>query len=87
MTEDRAARDVRTGDERLERRKRIEPELAGGQRHGLRRVRTVSPDIDRQAVEAGRVEEQRDRQRPVARRLPAVDEHDARAGLVRRWPG
>ena len=50
----------------------------------LGRVPAVAADIDRQAVEPGGVEELRRRQRPVARRLPAVDEHDARAGAPPR---
>ena len=45
----------------------------------LGRVRAVAADVEGQAVEPGGVEELGVRQRPVAGRLPAVDEHDARA--------
>ena len=68
--------------QRLERRQRVEPELAGADRQGLGRVRAMAADVDGQAVEAGRVQEDGVGQRPVARRLPAVDEGDARTGLA-----
>ncbi len=84
---DRAARHLGTGEQRLERRQRIEPELAGAQRQFLGGIRTVAADVDRQAVEAGRMQEQRERQRPVAGRLPAVDEHDAGARFAASEPG
>ena len=53
----------------------------------LGRVRAVAADVEGQAVEAGGVEEDGHRQRPVARRLPAVDEDDAGARARRREPG
>ena len=79
---DRPDRDLRPGDQRLERRKRVGPELARADRQRLGRVRAVTADVDREAVEAGGEEELGDRQGPVPGRLPAVDEGDARAGLT-----
>ena len=58
------------------------PELAGAQRQVLGRVLAVAADVEGQAVEAGRVEEDRHRQGAVAGRFPAVDEDDARATLA-----
>ena len=69
-----ADRHLGPADQRAERRERVEPELAGADRQRLGRVRAVAADVDRQAVEAGRVQEQRVRQGPVARRFPAMDE-------------
>ena len=66
---------------------RVAPELAAAQRQGLGRVRPVAADVEGQAVEAGGVQEHGHRQGPVARRLPAVDEDDARARAGRRGPG
>ena len=77
----RADRHLRAGHQRLERRGRIEPELPGAQRQRLGGIGAVATDIDGQAVEPGGVEEQRVRERPVARRLPAVDERHARTRL------
>ena len=61
------------------------PELAGGDRQRLGRVRAVAADVDGEAVEPRGVEELDHRQEPVAGRLPAVDEGDARARA--RRPG
>ena len=66
---------------------RIGPELAGAERQVLGRVGPVAADVEGQAVEAGGVEEGGHRQRPVARRLPAVDEDDARTRVRRPRAG
>ena len=66
-------------EQRAERRQRVGPNSPARQRQVLGRVRAVAADVEGQAVEPGGVEEQRHRQRPVARRFPAVDEDDARA--------
>ena len=81
MPDHRADRHLRAGHQRLERRGRVEPELAGAHRQGLGGIGAMAADVDGQAVEPGGVEEQRVRQGPVARRLPAVDERHARTRL------
>ena len=55
-------------------------ELTAADRQQLRLVGSVAADVEQEAVEAGRVEEVRHRQRPVAGRLPAVDQDHAGAG-------
>ena len=72
---------------RARRRPARRPELAGAERQRLGRVGAVAADVEGQAVEPGGVEEDGHRQRPVAGRLPAVDEGDARARVRRRAPG
>ena len=78
MADDPADRHLGLLDQRAERRQRIVAELAGAERQVLGRVGAVAAHVEGQAVEPGRMEEHGQRQRPVARRLPAVDEHDAR---------
>ncbi len=70
-----------------ERGQRVGTEFAGAERQLLGRVRAVAADIEGQAVETGGVEEDGHRQRPVASRFPAVDEHDTRPASRRRGPG
>ena len=76
---DRPDRHLRLLDQRPEGGQRVGPEFAGAQRQLLGRVRAVAADVEGQAMEARRVEEDGHRQRPVARRFPAVDEDDAGA--------
>ena len=80
VADDRAAGDLGPGEQGVERGQRVEPELAGADGQRLGRVRAVAADVDGQAVEAGGVQEDRVGQRPVAGRLPAVDQRDARTG-------
>ena len=78
MADDGAARDLVASEQGVERGQRVEPELAGADGQRLGRVGAVAADVDGQAVEAGSVQEDGLGQGPVARRLPAVDERDAR---------
>ena len=74
--------DLRPGEQGVERRQRVEAELAGADGQRLGRVRAVAADVDGQAVEARGVQEDRVGQGPVAGRLPAVDQGHARAALA-----
>ena len=78
------AADVTSGlrDRGTERRERIGAEFAGAERQIFGWVRAVGADVERQAVEPGRIEEERHRERPVAGRLPAMDEDDRGSGCA-----
>ena len=73
------------GQQRGEGGRRVGSVLAGAERQDLGRVGPVAPDVEGQAVEAGRVQEDGVWQGPIAGRVPAVDEDDAGAG--RAAPG
>ena len=79
MPRDRSRGDLRSAEEHVHGCKRVASELATADRQVLWLVCPVAADVEQEAVEAGRVEEVRHRQRPVAARLPAVDQHHARA--------
>ncbi len=71
---DRCDCHLRPGENRFERGKRIRTELTGTQRQVVGGVRTVGPNVKRQAVEARRIQEQGHRERPVTGRFPAMDQ-------------
>ena len=85
MPRDRCHGDLRPAEEDVDGRKRVVSELTAADRQQLRFVCSVATDVEQEAVEARRVEEVRHRQRPVAGRLPAVDQDNAGAG--RPLPG
>ena len=86
VTGDRPHGHLRLLDESAKRSERVGAELAGGEWQVLGRVGAVAADVEGQAVEARGVEEQRDRQRSIARRFPAVDQHHAGSGRATRRP-
>ena len=80
VAEEGAAGHLGPGEERIQRGQRVVAELCDADRQRLGRVVAVPADIEREDVVPGGMEDLGVRERPVAVRLPAVDEDDARSG-------
>ncbi len=80
VAQDPDRRHVGTREQRVHAGQRVGPELARRERQLLGRVGAVPADVEREHVEARRVQHERVRKRSVARGLPAVDEQDRGPG-------
>ena len=82
VAEEPAGHDVRSGEEHVQRGRRIRGELADADRQRLGRVVAVAADVERQHVIAGRMEYLGVGQGPIAVRLPTVDQDDPGSRLA-----
>jgi hypothetical protein len=68
--------------QRVHAGERVRPELSGGQRQLLGGVGAMAANVEREDVEACRIQDLGIRQRAIARRFPAVDKQDGGPGLA-----